>query len=234
MSQFDIRPQTAFQKMQQELKNPSINQPTMPTRETIELDEYKDTIKSLREGFRQIEEQELSSIMVKDYINNFLVLHLHIYNEAEDLTYNMWDWIDFAGSLYREVILLDNHGREIYRIPSILPKDAYVLYNTDKDEQGNDVMSSTLGQRLQNAKDLEYNYAERSRAMRTNIYNDILGRFSDDVIQAHRKRWADFLDFMGVGPNCKVEANQSGTIEFPKANNERIEDTQEDARSLFF
>lgn len=155
----------------------------------ISIKEHMATIQDIR---RQIDE-ELSSMDVHDYINNYLARHCGFV--STDDPYDDVTWLEFAGGVYRPVNLT-HKGKIVAQVPSIYPDGFYHLVSADKEtvEPGDDTVGGTLVKINQYAE----NYHELGTAERKNYFDALASRVSPEAIEAHKQKWKEFFKVMGV------------------------------------
>ena len=155
----------------------------------ISIKEHMATIQDIR---RQMDE-ELSSMDVHDYINNYLARHCGFV--STDDPYDDVTWLEFAGGVYRPVNLT-HKGKIVAQVPSIYPDGFYHLVSADKEtvEPGDDTVGGTLVKINQYAE----NYHELGTAERKNYFDALASRVSPEAIEAHKQKWKEFFKVMGV------------------------------------
>lgn len=155
----------------------------------ISIKEHMATIQDIR---RQMDE-ELSSMGVHDYINNYLARHCGFV--STDDPYDDVTWLEFAGGVYRPVNLT-HKGKIVAQVPSIYPDGFYHLVSADKEtvEPGDDTVGGTLVKINQYAE----NYRELGTAERKNYFDALASRVSPEAIEAHKQKWKEFFKVMGV------------------------------------
>lgn len=155
----------------------------------ISIKEYMATIQDIR---RQMDE-ELSTMDVHDYINNYLARHCGFVSTEDP--YDDVTWLEFAGGVYRPVNLT-HKGKIVAQVPSIYPDGFYHLVSADKEtvEPGDDTVGGTLVKINQYAE----NYHELGTAERKNYFDALASRVSPEAIEAHKQKWKEFFKVMGV------------------------------------
>lgn len=155
----------------------------------ISIKEHMATIQDIR---RQMDE-ELSTMDVHDYINNYLARHCGFV--STDDPYDDVTWLEFAGGIYRPVNLT-HKGKIVAQVPSIYPDGFYHLVSTDKEtvEPGDDTVGGTLVKINQYAE----NYHELGTAERKNYFDALASRVSPEAIEEHKQKWKEFFKVMGV------------------------------------
>lgn len=155
----------------------------------ISIKEHMAAIQDIR---RQMDE-ELSSMDVHDYINNYLARHCGFV--STDDPYDDVTWLEFAGGMYRPVNLT-HKGKIVAQVPSIYPDGFYHLVSADKEtvEPGDDTVGGTLVKINQYAE----NYHELGTAERKNYFDALASRVSPEAIEAHKQKWKEFFKVMGV------------------------------------
>lgn len=155
----------------------------------ISIKEHMATIQDIR---RQMDE-ELSSMDVHDYINNYLARHCGFV--STDDPYDDVTWLEFAGGVYRPVNLT-HKGKIVAQVPSIYPDGFYHLVSADKEtvEPGDDTVGGTLVKINQYAE----NYHELGTAERKNYFDALASRVSPEAIEEHKQKWKEFFKVMGV------------------------------------
>jgi hypothetical protein len=155
----------------------------------ISIKEHMATIQDIR---RQMDE-ELSTMDVHDYINNYLARHCGFV--STDDPYDDTTWLEFAGGVYRPVNLT-HKGKIVAQVPSIYPDGFYHLVSADKEtvEPGDDTVGGTLVKINQYAE----NYHELGTAERKNYFDALASRVSPEAIEAHKQKWKEFFKVMGV------------------------------------
>lgn len=155
----------------------------------ISIKEHMATIQDIR---RQMDE-ELSTMDVHDYINNYLARHCGFVS-TDDL-YDDTTWLEFAGGVYRPVNLT-HKGKVVAQVPSTYPDGFYHLVSADKEtvEPGDDTVGGTLVKINQYAE----NYHELGTAERKNYFDALASRVSPEAIEAHKQKWKEFFKVMGV------------------------------------
>ena len=155
----------------------------------ISIKEHMATIQDIR---RQMDE-ELSTMDVHDYINNYLARHCGFV--STDDPYDDTTWLEFAGGVYRPVNLT-HKGKIVAQVPSIYPDGFYHLVSADKEtvEPGDDTVGGTLVKINQYAE----NYHELGTAERKNYFGALASRVSPEAIEAHKQKWKEFFKVMGV------------------------------------
>ena len=155
----------------------------------ISIKEHMATIQDIR---RQMDE-ELSTMDVHDYINNYLARHCGFV--STDDPYDDTTWLEFAGGVYRPVNLT-HKGKVVAQVPSIYPDGFYHLVSADKEtvEPGDDMVGGTLVKINQYAE----NYHELGTAERKNYFDALASRVSPEAIEAHKQKWKEFFKTMGV------------------------------------
>lgn len=155
----------------------------------LSIKEHMATIQDIR---RQMDE-ELSTMDVHDYINNYLARHCGFV--STDDPYDDVTWLEFAGGVYRPVNLT-HKGKIVAQVPSIYPDGFYHLVSADKEtvEPGDDTVGGTLVKINQYAE----NYHELGTAERKNYFDALASRVSPEAIEAHKQKWKEFFKVMGV------------------------------------
>nr|DAX86783.1 MAG TPA: hypothetical protein [Caudoviricetes sp.] len=155
----------------------------------ISIKEHMATIQDIR---RQMDE-ELSTMDVHDYINNYLARHCGFV--STDDPYDDTTWLEFAGGVYRPVNLT-HKGKIVAQVPSIYPDGFYHLVSADKEtvEPGDDTVGGTLVKINQYAE----NYHELGTAERKNYFDALASRVSPEAIEEHKQKWKEFFKVMGV------------------------------------
>lgn len=155
----------------------------------ISIKEHMATIQDIR---RQMDE-ELSTMDVHDYINNYLARHCGFV--STDDPYDDTTWLEFAGGVYRPVNLT-HKGKVVAQVPSIYPDGFYHLVSADKEtvEPGDDTVGGTLVKINQYAE----NYHELGTAERKNYFDALASRVSPEAIEEHKQKWKEFFKVMGV------------------------------------
>lgn len=163
-------------------------------------------------------DNELSSMPVHAYIDNFL--HLHLGFSVEGEKYTIEDWFAFSGGPYREVLLLDGNNKVVAVVPSIYPKDAHRLLQDEAKTQQE--LDNTLGQKLTFIRMQEDNYKQLSEVQRQKLLEDTLNTVDDDVIEAHKKKWREFFLVMGLSTeNIDKYAKSKFNIDMDKLRKEK-------------
>lgn len=178
-----------FNILEQE-KNSSLTEVrTVEDAMNISVKEHMETIQDIR---RQIDE-ELSTMDVHDYIDNYLARHCGFISDND--TYDDTTWLEFAGGIYRPVNLT-HRGKVVAQVPSIYPDGFYHLVSTDKEtvDPGDDTIGSTLVKINQYAE----NYHELGTAERKDYFDALVSRIEPEVIEAHKQKWKEFFKTMGV------------------------------------
>lgn len=155
----------------------------------LSIKEHMATIQDIR---RQMDE-ELSTMDVHDYINNYLARHCGFVSTEDP--YDDVTWLEFAGGVYRPVNLT-HKGKIVAQVPSIYPDGFYHLVSTDKDtvEPGDDTVGGTLVKINRYAE----NYHELGTAERKDYFDALVSRVSPEAIEAHKAKWREFFKVMGV------------------------------------
>lgn len=142
----------------------------------------------------KLKNESRSIINVLEYIDNFLPMHCG-YVTDED-RYTIEDWLDFAGGPFNEVDLVDKNGNIVATVPSMYPNNSYVLLNEEVEEI--DDNTTSLGRKFEIINNTGDNYRTISRKSRTDLYESMLERFDENVIDAHRAKWNAFFVKMGL------------------------------------
>lgn len=155
----------------------------------LSIKEHMATIQDIR---RQMDE-ELSTMDVHDYINNYLARHCGFVSTEDP--YDDVTWLEFAGGVYRPVNLT-HKGKIVAQVPSIYPDGFYHLVSADKDtvEPGDDTVGGTLVKINRYAE----NYHELGTAERKDYFDALVSRVSPEAIEAHKAKWREFFKVMGV------------------------------------
>ena len=155
----------------------------------ISIKEHMATIQDIR---RQMDE-ELSTMDVHDYINNYLARHCGFV--STDDPYDDTTWLEFAGGVYRPVNLT-HKGKIVAQVPSIYPDGFYHLVSADKEtvEPGDEKVGGNSVKINQYAE----NYHELGTAERKNYFDALASRVSPEAIEAHKQKWKEFFKVMGV------------------------------------
>lgn len=155
----------------------------------LSIKEHMATIQDIR---RQMDE-ELSTMDVHDYINNYLARHCGFVSTEDP--YDDVTWLEFAGGVYRPVNLT-HKGKIVAQVPSIYPDGFYHLVSADKDtvEPGDDTVGGTLVKINRYAE----NYHELGTAERKDYFDALVSRVSPEAIGAHKAKWREFFKVMGV------------------------------------
>lgn len=178
-----------FNILEQE-KNSSLSEVrTVEDAMNISVKEHMETIQDIR---RQINE-ELSTMDVHDYIDNYLARHCGFISDND--AYDDTTWLEFAGGIYRPVNLT-HRGKVVAQVPSIYPDGFYHLVSTDKEtvDPGDDTIGSTLVKINQYAE----NYHELGTAERKDYFDALVSRIEPEAIEAHKQKWKEFFKTMGV------------------------------------
>lgn len=175
--------------LEQERKNSFTEVGSVEEAMNISIKEHMATIQDIR---RQMDE-ELSTMDVHDYINNYLARHCGFV--STDDPYDDVTWLEFAGGIYRPVNLT-HRGKIVAQVPSIYPDGFYHLVSSDKDtvDPGDDTIGGTLVKINQYAE----NYHELGTAERKNYFDALASRVSPEAIEAHKAKWREFFKVMGV------------------------------------
>lgn len=175
--------------LEQENKNSLNEVESVEEAMNLSIKEHMATIQDIR---RQMDE-ELSTMDVHDYINNYLARHCGFVS-TEDL-YDDVTWLEFAGGVYRPVNLT-HKGKIVAQVPSIYPDGFYHLVSADKDtvEPGDDTVGGTLVKINRYAE----NYHELGTAERKDYFDALVSRVSPEAIEAHKAKWREFFKVMGV------------------------------------
>lgn len=175
--------------LEQENKNSLNEVESVEEAMNLSIKEHMATIQDIR---RQMDE-ELSTMDVHDYINNYLARHCGFVSTEDP--YDDVTWLEFAGGVYRPVNLT-HKGKIVAQVPSIYPDGFYHLVSADKDtvEPGDDTVGGTLVKINRYAE----NYHELGTAERKDYFDALVSRVSPEVIEAHKAKWREFFKVMGV------------------------------------
>lgn len=175
--------------LEQENKNSLNEVESVEEAMNLSIKEYMATIQDIR---RQMDE-ELSTMDVHDYINNYLARHCGFVSTEDP--YDDVTWLEFAGGVYRPVNLT-HKGKIVAQVPSIYPDGFYYLVSADKDtvEPGDDTVGGTLVKINRYAE----NYHELGTAERKDYFDALVSRVSPEAIEAHKAKWREFFKVMGV------------------------------------
>lgn len=175
--------------LEQENKNSLNEVESVEEAMNLSIKEHMATIQDIR---RQMDE-ELSTMDVHDYINNYLARHCGFVSTEDP--YDDVTWLEFAGGVYRPVNLT-HKGKIVAQVPSIYPDGFYHLVSTDKDtvEPGDDTVGGTLVKINRYAE----NYHELGTAERKDYFDALVSRVSPEAIEAHKAKWREFFKVMGV------------------------------------
>nr|DAO83357.1 MAG TPA: hypothetical protein [Caudoviricetes sp.] len=175
--------------LEQENKNSLNEVESVEEAMNLSIKEHMATIQDIR---RQMDE-ELSTMDVHDYINNYLARHCGFVSTEDP--YDDVTWLEFAGGVYRPVNLT-HKGKIVAQVPSIYPDGFYHLVSADKDtvEPGDDTVGGTLVKINRYAE----NYHELGTAERKDYFDALVSRVSPEAIEAHKAKWREFFKVMGV------------------------------------
>lgn len=175
--------------LEQENKNSLNEVESVEEAMNLSIKEHMATIQDIR---RQMDE-ELSTMDVHDYINNYLARHCGFVSTEDP--YDDVTWLEFAGGVYRPVNLT-HKGKIVAQVPSIYPDGFYYLVSADKDtvEPGDDTVGGTLVKINRYAE----NYHELGTAERKDYFDALVSRVSPEAIEAHKAKWREFFKVMGV------------------------------------
>ena len=175
--------------LEQENKNSLNEVESVEEAMNLSIKEHMATIQDIR---RQMDE-ELSTMDVHDYINNYLARHCGFVSTEDP--YDDVTWLEFAGGVYRPVNLT-HKGKIVAQVPSIYPDGFYHLVSADKDtvDPGDDTVGGTLVKINRYAE----NYHELGTAERKDYFDALVSRVSPEAIEAHKAKWREFFKVMGV------------------------------------
>lgn len=173
------------------------------TDDITDFDQYSVMVKQMepliKESIKETEkfQNTCSRMPIMDYIENFLPMHAGFVTEQD--RYNMDDWLDFATSPFKEVHLINDKGEVVAIVPSMYPKDSYVLLNNEVNvDQGE--IQHTLSQQLRDNKEVGMNYKALAERQYKDIMGETISRFDTKTIEEHKKKWVDFFTKMGLSP----------------------------------
>ena len=160
------------------------------------FDRLNDWVKPHIETIKEMRAEQLAhppQMPVHEYIEHFLALHCGF--QEDDAKYNMNDWIDFAGSVFMPVDLIDSTGTIVAQVPSLVPSEFFVLTNEDKDPLEG---SETLGNTMDRLDQYSRTYKEAAERERINFLDMLSSRVDNKVMDGHRAKWTAFFDKMGI------------------------------------
>lgn len=202
--------------LEQENKNSLNEVESVEEAMNLSIKEHMATIQDIR---RQMDE-ELSTMDVHDYINNYLARHCGFVSTEDP--YDDVTWLEFAGGVYRPVNLT-HKGKIVAQVPSIYPDGFYHLVSADKDtvEPGDDTVGGTLVKINRYAE----NYHELGTAERKDYFDALVSRVSPEAIEAHKAKWREFFKVMGVldiADKIKAENQPERQEEEEKPSNQSV------------
>lgn len=182
-------------------KNETLGRP----KEMHEL--YKEANDSLQEAIQR--QNKSKWISKKDYVDNFLLIHLGL--QEKDAKYTLQDWINFAGDR-SEVLVLDENGQHIATVPGIYPENAVTLVAEEIDVDDisearkhtiSGIVSGIVQSRPNNPEQADHDF---------NMLGEVLAsKVSGKVMQEHEAKWAKFFQDIGLTEeNLKAYADHLG------------------------